>query len=381
MLIIALFAFHLRFVDSSINGMETSLFMLGTIGAVLLLRERRFAWLSVLLGTLVLVRPEGILVIAAVLAVVVALRHRLRIADLLPGAAIVLIWTVCSWLYYGSPIPQSVLSKCGWLVPHSGQNAWARIATLFSALSLLEAPKRLACSHCLEAIIPIVAGASIGLFLIGVRDLWRRRSILCVFPALFVAYLGFYLAAKGRVDFSWYGVPSGLAYLVTCVIGFTWLLRRCTKAEARRRCFAVTLPAVVVALCVGGCTIWTGARLPYCRMMRTSYESAGEYVRLNSAPDARVLVDELGMIGWRADRFTQDLAGIVSPEILSYYRSRDWQVPLWDILREFSPDVVVFCSGRSSLLLSDTGAKWVTDNYKVTAEFPRHVVLEKLEQP
>ena len=381
LLIIALFAFHLRFVDSSINGMETSLFVLGTIGAVLLLRERRFAWLSLLLGALVLVRPEGVLVIAAVLAVVIALRLRLRIGDLLPGAAVLLIWTVFSWLYYGSPIPHAVLCKCGWLVPYSGQNIYVRIATVFSALSLLEAPQRLTYSHFFEAMIPIVAWASVGLFLVGVRDLWRRRNALCVFPALFIAYVGFYLAAKGRVDFSWYGIPSGLAYLVTCVTGFTWLLRRWIKAGVRRRCFAAGFPVVVVALCVGGCMIWTGTRLPYCRLMRTSYERAGEYVRLNSAPDARVLVDEMGMIGWRADRVTHDLAGIVAPEILSYYKSRESQVPLCDVLRKFSPDVVVFSSDRSRRLLSDTGAEWVTDNYKVAAEFPQHVVLEKLGQP
>lgn len=85
LLIVALFAFHLRFVDNSITGMETSLFVFGTIGAVLLLRERRFAWLSALLGFLVLVRPEGVLMIASVLAVVIALRLRPRIVDLLPG--------------------------------------------------------------------------------------------------------------------------------------------------------------------------------------------------------------------------------------------------------------------------------------------------------
>ncbi len=380
LLIIALFAFHLRFVDSSINGMETSLFVLGTIGAVFLLRERRFAWLSVLLGSLVLVRPEGILVIAAVLAVVIMLRLRLRIADLLPGTTIVLIWTVFSWLYYGSPIPQSVLSKCGWLVTYSDQNIYGRIATLFSALSLLEVPERLTYSHSLEVMIPIVAWASIGLFLIGARDLWRRRNDLLVFPMLFIAYLAFYLVAKGRVDFSWYGIPSGLAYLVTCVIGFAWVLRRYIRADLRRRCFAAVLPALVVALCAGGCVIWTATRLPYCRILRTSYESAGEYVCLNCAPDARVLVDELGMIGWSTDRFTCDIAGIVSPEIFSYCRSRDSRVPLWDILREFSPDVVVFCSERSEDLLGGTGAKWVAENYKVAAEFPRHVVLEKIEQ-
>ena len=380
LLIITLFAFHLRFVDNSISGMETSLFVLGTIGAVLLLREKRFTWLSLLLGSLVLVRPEGVVLIASVLAVVIALRLRLRIIDLLPGTAIILMWTVWSWLYYGSPIPHSVLSKCGWVAPFSNQSVFGRIATLFSTLSLLEAPERVTYSHFIGAMIPILTVASISLFLVGVRDLWRRRSVLLVFPALFIAYLGFYLIAKGRPDFSWYGVPSGLAYLVTCVIGLAWVVRRWAGADARRRCFAVALPAVVVGLFTVGCMIWTHTRLPYFHTMRSSYECAGEYVHLNCAPDARVLVDELGMIGWSAHRFTDDLAGLVSPEIFSYYESREWQVPLCDVLREFSPDVVVICSPTSRDLLGAPGAQWVTDNYKVAAEFPGHVVLEKLDQ-
>lgn len=380
LLIIALFAFHLRFVDNSINGMETSLFMLGTIGAVLLLRERRFVWLSVLLGFLVLVRPEGVLVIAAVLAVVIALRLRPRIVDLLPGIAIMLIWTAWSWLYYGSPVPQSVLSKCGWLVPFTDRTIYGRIPTLFSALSLLEAPQRVGYSRSIEVMIPILAGVSIALFLVGVRDLWRRKSVLLVFPVLFIAYFVFYLTARGRADFSWYGIPSGLAYFVTCVIGLAWLVRRWIGADARRRCFAIALPAIVVAMFAGGCVVWTATRLPYYRMMRTSYESAGEYVDLNCAPDARVLVDELGMIGWSAHRFTDDLGGIVSPEILSYYESTEWQASLSDVLREFRPDVVVICLHASRELHSGTGAEWVTDNYEITAEFPGHVVLEKLDQ-
>ena len=380
LLIIALFAFHLRFVDNSISGMETSLFVLGTIGAVLLLRERRFTWLSVLLGSLVLVRPEGVALIASVLAVVIALRLRLRIIDLLPGTAIMLMWTVWSWLYYGSPVPHSVLSKCGWVAPFWSQSVYARIVKLFSTLSLLEAPQRVAYSHFIQVVIPILTVVSISLFLVGVRDLWRRRSVLLVFPVLFVAYLGFYLIAKGRPDFSWYGIPSGLAYLVTYVIGLAWLVRRWAGADARRRCFAVALPAVVVGLFTVGCMIWTDTRLPYCRALQTSYKSAGEYVHLNCAPDARVLVDELGMIGWSAHRFTDDLAGLVSPEIFSYYQSRGGQVPLHDVLRKFSPDVVVVCSHTSRNLLSAPGAEWVTDNYRVAAEFPGHVVLEKLDQ-
>lgn len=376
-LVVVLFATYVRFVDNSLTGMETPLFLLGMVWSLILLKRERFAWLSLLTSLLMRVRPEGVLWALSLLTVIVLRRSRLRVIDVVPGAVVLAVWTVFSTMYYGSPIPQSVWAKSGWIVPGVSPYLTDRIASVFSSLTLLELPAGFDLPRL--PLLSLVVGslASLALFIVGARDLARRRSVLFALSVLFPLYLVFYLAAKGRVDFSWYGIPSGLAYAATVTAGLSWLAVRFIARSQRRRLFAVLTPVLVVALVVGSAVVWRQKRLPYVRLVRASYERAGEFIDLNCPPDTRILLSETGMIGWKAARPTHELAGVVSPEILRYRAERHWDVSLQELLERFGTDIVVLDPTCLTALERDHGTEWVERNYRVLARFSRHTVLKR----
>jgi hypothetical protein len=375
------FAGYLRFADNSIVGMETPLFMLGVVVSLLLLRRGRLAWLSLITALLMLVRPEGALWAVSVLAVLVLQRRRLRIPDVVPGVAVIVIWVLSATAYYGSPIPRSVLAKSGWLVPERAATITERMTAVFASLSLLELPAGLQMGPLVRLALPGVVIVSLLLFILGVRHLARRKSLVFAFPVLFIAYFAFYTLARGRVDFSWYGIPSGLAYLVTVLVGLMWLARRALRSWWSRRLLILGASVAFVVLVAGSVGVWRETRLPYFRAMREGYEPVGEFITRECPADAQVLVTETGMIGWRAERVVHETAGIVSPEILRYYREAGEDVSFRAVLDRFGTDIVVLDPLYLRTLRLQGGLAWVDDNYEVLAEFPSHSVLRRLGRP
>ncbi|MBN2564757.1 MAG: hypothetical protein JXB46_03520 [Candidatus Eisenbacteria bacterium] len=380
-LAVLLFAGHLRFVDNSIVGMETPLFLLGIVLSLLLLRRGRLAWLSFVAALLMLIRPEGALWALSVLTVLAVQRRRLHPADVVPGVVVVVAWILSSVAYYGSPIPQSVLAKSGWLVPDAPTGFAQRAAAVFVSLSLLETPAVLGAAWYARVAAGVALVVSLVLFTVGAVDLIRRKSPLLALPVLFVLYCAFYILARGRVDFSWYGIPSGLAYVITAVAGLTWVTRGVVSLRWRRRVFALGAPVLLGALLVVALLVWSGSRLPYLRSIRSDYEATGEFIDRECAPDAEVLVTETGMIGWRARRVVHETAGIVSPEILAYARDRQGGVPFHEILDRFGTDVVVVDPLLVRAVEREGELEWMEQNYAVLAEFPGHTVLKRTDGP
>lgn len=374
---VVFFAGYLRFVDNSIIGMETPLFLLGMAVSLLLLRSGHLAWLSLVTALLMLVRPEGVLWAGSILVALAVGRHGLRLSNIVPGAAVVAAWTGFSTAYYGSPIPCSVLAKSGWLVPERTVPLTERVTTVFASLSLLELPKRIAFVQQSHVVMPFVLAGSLLLFVLGGYYLWKRRSPLLALPVVFAAYFVFYTLGRGRVDFSWYGVPSGFAYMVTAVVGLVWLVRQVRGRVWRDRTLLAMAYVVLVALLGTSIVVWRETRLPYFRSIRERYEPVGEFISRQSPTDAQVLVTETGMIGWRADRMVHETAGIVSPKVLSYLRQSGENVSLRAVLERFGTDIVVLDPLFLRALRLQGGLDWMKENYVVLAEFPSHIVLRR----
>lgn len=377
-MVVLLFATYLRFVDNSIIGMETPLFLFGMVTSLLLLRQNRIEWLSILLALLILVRPEGVLWILSILIVLAIRDQKLDLPRFLPGVFVLLLWIVFSLYYYGSPIPNSLYAKSGWIVPHYYKLTFYRITSLLASLALLELPDKFSHLTFPRMASTAVVIVSIAPFFIGSYRLFRKKSIVFVFPLLFFFYIIFYLFGKGRLDFSWYGIPSGLAYLITTLFGISLVVQRLGGKPVRDKWFRRLVTPLAVVLIIVSVLTWEMQRLPYFRLLRESYEKAGEYIDRNADKDVHVLVAEIGMIGYRAKRSIYDLGGIVSPEILEYYVMHNWHSTKCDVLKEFEPDFVVFDSANMDHLFASGDIKWIDENYEIVAEFPIHTVLKKM---
>lgn len=267
-MVLLLFITYLRFVDNSIIGMETPFFLFGMITSLLLLRQNRMGWLSLLLALLLLIRPEGVLWTLSILIVLAIRGQKLDLPKLLPGVFVLLFWVVFSLYYYGSPIPTSLYAKSGWTVPHYYEMTFYRITSLFASLALLELPNKLSQLTFPRMAITTVTIVSIAPFFIGSYRLFRKKSIVFVFPLLFFFYIIFYLIGKGRLDFSWYGIPSGLAYFITVFFGIALVVRRLGSKPARDRWFRRLVTPLAVVLIIVSVLIWKIYRLPYFCIMR-----------------------------------------------------------------------------------------------------------------
>jgi hypothetical protein len=380
LLAIAVFAAYLPFADNSTSGMETSLFLVGIVGSLGLLRRRRLGWLSLVLGLLILVRPEGILWAFCVLATAVVLRVRVRLRVILPCLAVCVAWLAISIAYYGSPIPNSVLAKSG----VTGGPHWAitarRVLATVRSLSLVNLPPDWV-RFVPQARSLTTASLTLGLvlFVVGTWRILRRNRFLLPFALLYILYVGSYLIGKARIDFSWYGVPSGLAFWVVASLGLASVVRFVLRGPLRERLARVVLPAGVAFLVVVGAAAWRIDRMAYYRVVATSYGPAGECVAARASPDAIALADEVGMIGWRAGITVHDLDGITAPDILKMRRGGA-AFGVVSVARETAPDFIVVGTLRyRQALEADDG--WLDQHYRVVAEYPFHVVLERRTPP
>jgi hypothetical protein len=378
-LVVTVFAFLPAFVDNTTSGMETQIFVFGMLLTLWLMSRERIGWVSFVAGLLMLVRPEGVLWALALLAAMYVRGRRVSLRDLAPGLAVLVAWAVLSFAYYGSPIPHTLGCKSGLVVPFSSRAMVVRAWNTFLYLSLLDAGRALRANQLVAWLQAGVGFVMLAFFVAGTRRLIRDRSVALAFPLLYVGYLATYVVARARADFSWYGIPSGLAWVITVSVGLAQLGPLLARLRSWRWMRGVCLGVLAVAL-LGASLLWWGTdRLRYYRVMRTSYEASAEFVREISEPDATLLVDEVGMIGYTAQRYVWDLDGIVSREFLELRKSKGWWCSVGEIAESLSPDYVVLAKAPARQLQEYYADGSAGAGYVVVREFPRHIVLQRAD--
>ncbi len=247
------------------------------------------------------------------------------------------------------------------------------------SLALLDTPQSIGGDIVASALLKVFILLSAVLFAIGAVSLLRRRKLASALPLLFLGYLAFYMIAKGRLDFSWYGIPSGLAYWATASVGLASIVRRLLPPRHSERLVRVALPLLAAVLVAASLWGWRVTRLSYYRLMRSSYQAAGELIDATTAVDARILVDEAGMVGYAGKRHIMDLDGVVSPEVTAIRRSVGWWCPICDIVRATEPDAIVLSWTHMKRLFREDGSAWVGANYDTLGTFPGHIALMKIQ--
>ncbi|REF84631.1 hypothetical protein DES32_2741 [Methylovirgula ligni] len=96
----------------STSGLETYLFVAVLLGCVIAFLAARYFLLGLAAGLLVLARPDGVLLLAPLFALMVWEKRGLDFVKVLVGFGIVVgAWGFVSWLYLGSAIPDTYFIK------------------------------------------------------------------------------------------------------------------------------------------------------------------------------------------------------------------------------------------------------------------------------
>jgi hypothetical protein len=311
------FAVWPYFAAVSISGMENTV-MLALIVVVAVLVERRSIVSGPALAALGMIRPEG-LASAAVLAWGARWRDRV-VALVLIAAGIGALWA-----YYGSPVPQSVVAKSslyGTPGPWQGRHWWEWLVPGF----LGRVPGATEGVHMFLMAVVLAPAA-----MAGARALWpaRNGALARIILACLAVWIGY--SAVGVAYFWW--------YLVVPLAGIGALAAVGLPHVVRGRGIYAGLALMVVS-------IWTIAPSLYLGRAQneyTGFAEAGGFLRQNSRPGQKVMLEPIGMIGWRAPLVVVDEIGLVSPGVAR----RRLGGPGWyaDVAARERPDWLVVRSG------------------------------------
>jgi hypothetical protein len=275
------------------EGMETPLYSLLLVSAAFLAgragTHRVTLATGAALALVILVRPDGLLMAAAVCSALVLGRnfhHLFRVA--IVTLVLLLPWLAFATWYYGSPIPQSVIAK-------AAGGADARAGWDVTRQYLLRG-----------YYLPLT-----GLAGIGAWRLWRtRNSGWRALIAWWVLYVTMFSAtgAFGRAD--WYFAPVLAPYFAFAVTGLVGV----TAASRLRAIRAVPAGAVACAVILAALH-WTEFRaaLRHVRSIREDqYVATARDIERSSHP-CNIAALEIGALGFASSSRIIDLGGLVTP--------------------------------------------------------------------
>lgn len=268
-------------------------------------------------------------------------------------ALLYLPWFIGVWVYYGTPVPHTIVAKSG------GYERWTpppgRMDLLWNAVTA--SPRRI-WDRSAEVYQPIYAfmggwpawvawiARAVGLFstiywLIPSRDRAGRGASLA-FAICMLYYLPMPLV------FPWYYPPASVfgLYALASMIGH---VGNGTSSEVAR--WSVRAGGGLVAAFGVYLTVSTTIQMreQQARIEFGNRRRIGEWIASNSKPEDTVYTECFGYVGYFSNRKIYDFPGLVSPEVVRLRREKD--LAFHTIIPELEPTFVV-ARGHEYLQLS-----------------------------
>src|SRR5579871_593515 len=405
------YAFDTLPISISISGMETAMVTCASLGAIYAYLARREIPLYVLGALLFLLRIDT-LPLFAILAVALALQtQRISWRALGYGLLLLLPWLVFATVYFGSPLPASLLAKL---------TAYGH-PTLTPAKSISAVNR----ANFLNLFAQgwIQRGVS-ALFLVGVwgilspqrtqRDTERREkqendpqitadyrrlqtrgvnvfrkeetvSFFSLCPSVssvvksspLVAPLLWLLLYFGVMFFAWvptfrwYFLPPMPLFLVIAAVGAGRLVsgrvgQGIARVMAQRQRLA--WGAALAACSILGLVHLRGIVHDVVRLQEfndAQLRPIGEWLGAQVRSDERILLEPIGYIGYYSRRNLLDEIGLVSPEVLPSYRT---DAPLEDMIKRFRPEWLCLRKDEELRLNASRTYAFVA-NYRLVRQF------------
>lgn len=293
----------------ALGGMETSMAVFWLLAASYQYAARKNSMRAAACsGMAALTRPELVLLPALLAAYETARSRRIPWRSTAVFAAVVAPWLVFSTLYFGGPLPQSIVAKSSAYLLHPYQAAIDLLAYVASrSRSSLRSWSTLA--------IGLSAVTMIWLYVVGC---WRsivenRRALpLSLFSPLYVLALGI----ANPLLFIWYYPPLLLFMGAFVYLG---LLRLAEAVEQRLRTVAMGL--AIAALLVlewsgmGGLRGW----LATLQGREDLYRAVAVQLQSKLEPGSSIGLPEIGVFGYvLADHRVVDTVGLVTPEAIPH---------------------------------------------------------------
>jgi hypothetical protein len=318
--VLAYLAFDQNMIFYGMAGMETQVAVAILLAGVYHVRRNDLVASGIWLGLAPLARPEFLLWVVPALAYL-AVQNRKRAAQSAAIAGAILApWIVFTFLYYGSPIPNTVIAKStavpippilsagspvpwlGWLI---GQFT-GHVALLLYHLEPFREVWSTAAAPLPTPVLLLTAVITADLVVVG---LWVSRRIpgfwpVIAFLALFFGYRVYFLPVLFYYD--WYLPPFLGLLMIVAAIG----LQRLATVTRQSSYVVATLLAVAFAI-----------HMPFSFVVEGKVQAVEDQVRTNAAkylktavPSGQSVVSEsAGYVGFYGDVKLYDYPGLTSP--------------------------------------------------------------------
>jgi hypothetical protein len=329
-------------------GAETCFSIMLILGGFYAYDRSHYTLAAGVLAVAAMVRPDGL--VAGLALAVYHLARRHPIPWRAAGAYVVLTagWFVGLWLYFGSPIPITLMVK--------QQQGELAISTRFW-----------------EGLIDVVRGhgreplywlhgllALIGVGRVAIKA--HHWLPLLLWTLLYIVAYSF----LGVSRYFWYYAPLMPAFFVLVGQGVTAVLETLRGTKLPRLGMIGTTGLLLLAL-VAPLLMGTMASSWSKDHRLELYHEIGEWLERHTPQDASVGLLEVGIVGYYAQRSIVDFAGLIQPEVArrftpttTYPDSATWTI------REYEPDYVLLHQDSFSDVAEDD---WFRRSYVAVRTF------------
>lgn len=326
-------AVHPWLLHWSISGMETSLVTCGGVGVWVAYAERRYRLAYALAALLFLLRWDSILLTGVLTVAVVFRERRLPAWELGLFALVIAPWLLGAIWFYGNPIPVTAGAKAivyGYRADQDAIWLWRHF------------PQLPALTYRFLGTLPY-AGLTL-LACLGLHRAWRERQTALLPPLLWVALYWTAFLFSRVLLFPWYLLPPLAMTIALAGSGsdVLWKWSEVRIPPAARRVGGAVLAGVVAIALVGPAfrVAWIAQQTE--ERLRVPI---GLWLKANSRPTDRILLEPIGYIGYYSERPVVDMVGLVTPAVLPYYRELD-AVPWYSVPAAFRPEWCVLRPGE-----------------------------------
>ena len=353
------------------SGMETSFYILFLLLSFYLYLERRFILLGISSGILFLIRPDGgqLLFVLFFDYLIFDIfkpilsgkenyskkildlwrEHKSALASVVVFCIVVLPWLIFCYSKYGSFLPNSIRAK---FITYPGTPEGSNFFD--SILYFLSPGPRLILT------IFFVIG------FIGILDnkCYRVSGVYFLFSLLLMAISRVHL-------FSWYFAPLLPFYYIIASRGMELYLEKASSLNKFRdrelllhRIFLSVFIFILLALSVYSTWRLYKNLKSHSEGLEACHKNIGLWIKDNTPTNSIICVGDIGYIGYYSERKIIDFMGLVSPEVLPFWKKG---MP-GEIIKEFKPDY--FVVGQYDYffqIVKDND--WFNRNYKMEKKF------------
>lgn len=358
------------------SGMESQVAVTILLFSIYSLFDLKSLHVGVSLGLCMLARPDFVLWVAIVMALLGWLCWKKRDFRPLETVALALLLIYGPWLafttwYYGSPLPNTILAKA-WGFGHrwyAGASASVLLSRAFGHTLLIFG--NLGPAYDGNGGVSFIGLGGLICFpvllfvLLGI--VWSRKDIPSLAIAAFVLVYSLYLFLVGQV-FPWYCVPLAAVAMLAAGIGLDALLKGCL-AERWRLILGYALAVAYLALFAAVAAVtFRGEKNVQTFVEDGVRKQVGLYLAHVMRPGQTVGSESLGYFGYYSRHVVFDYPGLCNLQVVQFLHEHPRKRHLQDMLAYFHPDYIVLRPIEYQVGLKE-GHSWLLSDYQQVADF------------